>query len=316
MGAGARTGNSDMIRTEGLTRLFGPRTAVDGLTLEVHEGEVLGLLGPNGAGKTTTVRMLACLLAPSSGRAWVAGRDIRREAREIRKIVGILTEAPGLYKRLSVERNLLFFAELYGQGQVRKAVRRNLERLGLWERRNEPVATLSKGLRQRLALARALVHEPKVLLLDEPTAGLDPESARSVREFIGELASDKRTVLLCTHNLAEAEELCARIAVLRTRLVALDTPEALKRRMFGTRVVVELGNPRPDLPRALGLPFVREASLDGNALIVAVDQPEQDNPVLVRRLVELGAEVRYVTRLERTLEDVYLELMEGGDGAG
>ncbi|HAZ30049.1 TPA: multidrug ABC transporter ATP-binding protein, partial [Candidatus Acetothermia bacterium] len=192
-----------MIHTEGLTRAFGSRTAVDELDLDVREGEVLGLLGPNGAGKTTTVRMLACLLSPTSGRAWVAGHEVGTNGPLIRSSVGILTESPGFYKRLSVERNLRFFAELYGVSSPRTPVQRYLERLGLWDRRGDAVATLSKGLRQRLALARALVHEPKVLFLDEPTAGLDPESARDVLGFIGELASDRRTVLLCTHNLPE-----------------------------------------------------------------------------------------------------------------
>ncbi len=300
-----------MIRTENLTRRFGDRLAVEGLTLEVREGEILGLLGPNGAGKTTTVRMLACLLAPTSGEAWVAGHSILHEPHAIRRIVGLLTETPGFYKRLTVERNLRFFAELYGVTAPGAAVRRALERLGLWERRNEPVATLSKGLRQRLAIARALVHDPKILFLDEPTAGLDPESARSVRDFIGELASDRRTIFLCTHNLPEAEELCQRIAVLRTRLLALDTPGALKHQLFETRIAVDLARPYPELPRWLNLPFVRAASMDGNALIVTLDDPEYNNPKLVRRLVELGVEVLYVRKVERTLEDVYLELVGG-----
>ncbi len=304
-----------MIHAEELTRRFGDRTAVDALTLDAREGEILGLLGPNGAGKTTTVRMLACLLAPTSGRASVAGHDIREAAPQVRGSVGILTESPGFYKRLTLERNLRFFAELYGVPAPREAVQRYLKRLGLWERRAEAVATLSKGLRQRLALARALVHEPKVLFLDEPTSGLDPESARDVRQFIGELASERRTVLLCTHNLAEAEELCARIAVLRTRLLALDRPDELKRRMSGSRVAIGLRNPRSEFATALGLPFVRTAELVHDGLSVEVADPERDVPALVRRLVELGAEIRSVARDERTLEDVYLELVGGDDGA-
>jgi len=303
-----------MIHTEGLTRAFGSRTAVDELDLDVREGEVLGLLGPNGAGKTTTVRMLACLLSPTSGRAWVAGHEVGTNGPLIRSSVGILTESPGFYKRLSVERNLRFFAELYGVSSPRTPVQRYLERLGLWDRRGDAVATLSKGLRQRLALARALVHEPKVLFLDEPTAGLDPESARDVRRFIGELASDRRTVLLCTHNLPEAEELCGRIAVLHTRLIALDRPEALKQRMSGRRVAVELANPRPEFAADLGLPFVAGTTLAGSTLAVEVADPERDVPALVRRLVELGAEIRSVARDERTLEDVYLDLVGGNDG--
>lgn len=302
-----------MIRTEGLTRRFGDRLAVDGLTLEVREGEILGLLGPNGAGKTTTVRMLACLLAPTGGRAWVGGHEVGKEASAIRSTVGILTESPGFYKRLTLERNMRYFAELYGVPDPRSAVQRYLERLGLWDRRTDAVATLSKGLRQRLALARALVHEPKVLFLDEPTAGLDPESARDVRRFIAELADERRTILLCTHNLTEAEELCNRIAVLRTRLIALDRPAALKRRMSGSRVTVELGNPRPEFARDLGLPCVRAAELAGPTLQVEVADPERDVPALVRRLVELGAEIRAVARDERSLEDVYLELVGGND---
>lgn len=302
-----------MIHTAGLTRRFGDRLAVDRLDLDVREGEVLGLLGPNGAGKTTTVRMLACLLAPTGGRAWVAGHEVGKDAQAIRSAVGILTESPGFYKRLTVERNLRYFAELYGVSCPRAAVQKHLERLGLWDRRSDAVATLSKGLRQRLALARALVHEPKVLFLDEPTSGLDPESAREVRTFIAELAAERRTVLLCTHNLVEAEELCGRIAVLRTRLIALDSPDALKQRMSGSRVVVELANPRPEFARDMGLPFVRGAALDGRALTVEVADPDRDIPALVRRLVELGAEIRSVGRDERTLEDVYLELVGGAD---
>lgn len=303
-----------MIRTEGLTRRFGDRTAVEDLALEVREGEVLGLLGPNGAGKTTTVRMLAGLLAPTSGRAWVAGHEVGREPGAVRPKVGILTETPGFYKRLSVERNLRYFAQLYGVSHPQAAVRRVLERLSLWDRRGEAVATLSKGLRQRLALARALVHEPQVLFLDEPTSGLDPESARGVREFIGELAGERRTILLCTHNLAEAEELSTWIAVLRTRLVALDRPGELKRRLSGSRITVELANPRAEFT-SLALPFVRGASLEGSVLAVDVGDPEREAPALVRRLVELGAEIRAVRREERTLEEVYLELMGRGDGA-
>lgn len=303
-----------MIQTRGLTRRYGERLAVEDLTLEVRPGEVLGLLGPNGAGKTTTVRMLAGLLAPSAGEAYVAGHSVTRAPEKVRPKVGVLPENPGLYKRLTVRQNLRFFAELYGVREPRR-VEETLALVGLADRAEEPVATLSKGLRQRLALARALVHDPPVLLLDEPTSGLDPEAAKEVRDLLSELSLAHRAILLCTHNLAEAERLCHRIAVLRTRLLAVGSPVELKERLFGRRTVVTLATPAPDLPRALGLPFVRNASLDGNKLFVALDDPSRQNPLLVRRLVELGAEILYVEEEERTLEEVYLELVEGNRAA-
>lgn len=303
-----------MIRAQGLTRYFGSRPAVKDLSLEVKAGEVLGLLGPNGAGKTTTVRMLSGLLAPSAGEAFVAGHSVTKEPEKVRPKIGLVSENPGFYKRLTVRQNLRFFAELYGVSDTAR-IEETLALVGLSPRANEPVATLSKGLRQRLALARALVHDPPVLLLDEPTSGLDPEAAKEVRDLLAELSLAHRAILLCTHNLSEAERLCHRIAVLKTKLIALGSPAELKERLFGRRVVVVLANPNSGLPSALRLPFVRHASLEGNKLFVAVEDPERNNPVLVRKLVELGAEIVYVTEEERTLEEVYLELVEGGNAA-
>lgn len=304
-----------MIETRGLGRTFDGTVAVADLDLTVGEGEAVGLLGPNGAGKTTTVRMLACLIAPSAGEACVAGFDIAQDPQRVRERVGVLTETPGLYRRLSVQRNLEFFARLYGVGDVAGQVKKYLELFGLWDKRSAPVGTLSKGMRQRLALARALLHEPQVLLLDEPTAGLDPESAREVRDFIAELKGAGRAILLCTHNLPEAEELCDRIALLKTRLVAVGTPVELKASLSSPRVLVVLAAPDSNLPQALDLPFVKGAELCGAVLALQVEDPDRDNPALIRRLVELGAQIKYVTREERTLEDVYLELMEAtGEG--
>lgn len=304
-------GNHDaLILVRGLTRYFGQRPAVVELNLEVGAGEVLGLLGPNGAGKTTTVRMLAGLLAPTSGEAWVAGHSVVREPEKVRPRIGLVSENPGFYKRLSVRRNLQFFAELYGVRDPQR-VEETLSLVGLSERAAEPVATLSKGLRQRLALARALVHDPPVLLLDEPTSGLDPEAAKEVRDLLSELSQEKRAILLCTHNLTEAERLCHRVALLKTRLIAVGKPGELKKRLFGRRVVVTLGRSIPALPERLGLPFVRGLSLDKNKLYVDLENPERDNPMLITKLVELGVEIVYVTEEERTLEEVYLELVEG-----
>src|SRR3990170_57816 len=197
--------NDTMIATRRLTKRFGKVAAVEDLDLEIRAGEVFGLLGPNGAGKTTTIRMLCALIAPSSGEAWVAGYRLGRDDTQLRKTVGILTETPGLYEQLSAERNLSFFAQLYEVDKVDQQVQRYLTMLGLWGRRHEAVGTFSKGMRQKLAIARALLHEPLVLFLDEPTSGLDPEAALVVRDFILELSREGRTIMLCTHNLDEAE---------------------------------------------------------------------------------------------------------------
>jgi ABC-2 type transport system ATP-binding protein len=302
-----------MIRTEGLTRVFDGHTAVEGLDLEVHEGEVFGFLGPNGAGKTTTIRMLACLIAPTRGRAWVNGHSVAAEPDAVRASVGILTESPGLYDRLSAERNLDIFARLYGLSEERRKaqIKRYLQLLDLWDQRDRPVGGFSKGMRQKLALVRALLHEPPVLFLDEPTAALDPQAAKTVRDFIAELSREGRTIFLCTHNLDEAERLCGRIAVLRTRLIALDTPENLRRRLFGRRTVVRIRNLTPEMAVAVrALPFVQGVEESDGQLTVDLADPEAQNPLLVRRLVGLGAEVQYVTELRHSLEEVYLTLME------
>ncbi|HWR67171.1 MAG TPA: ABC transporter ATP-binding protein, partial [Bellilinea sp.] len=203
-----------MIRTEQLSKYFTTRKgqqpirAVQDLTLEVREGEVFGFLGPNGAGKTTTVRMLTSLIGPTAGRAFIGRWEIGKDDQKIRRSVGILTESPGMYERLSAERNLSIFASLYDVPDVPGQVEKYLRMLGLWNRRFDEVGSFSKGMRQKLAIARALLHEPQALFLDEPTSGLDPEAAKLVRDFIEELKSLGRTIFLCTHNLDEADRLC------------------------------------------------------------------------------------------------------------
>ena len=208
-----------MIQTENLSKTFDSFTAVDRLTLDIAEGEVFGFLGPNGAGKTTTVRMLTSLIAPTSGSALVAGHRVGQDDQSIRRNVGILTETPGLYDRLSAERNLRIYAALYEVKNVTGQVEKYLRLLGLWERRHDAAGTFSKGMKQKLAIARALLHEPRVLFLDEPTAGLDPEASRLVRDFIAELKKEGRTIFLCTHNLDEADKLCDRIGVFKSSVI-------------------------------------------------------------------------------------------------
>jgi ABC-2 type transport system ATP-binding protein len=287
--------------------------------LQVNEGEVFGFLGPNGAGKTTTVRLLACLIAPTSGRAWVNNLEVGKADQQIRAQVGILTESPGLYERLSARRNLEFFAELYGVKDARGQVEKYLRLLELWDRREAEANTLSKGMKQKLAIARALLHEPPVLFLDEPTSALDPEAAKTVRDFIDTLRGQGRTIFLCTHNLDEAERLCDRIAVFRQRLIAVDTPEALRRQLFGRQTVVYLAGLANRFAGALRpLPFVKhiEAVQEGSEsgkLVISLDDPPARNPVIVQTLVDQGARIQFVNELRHSLEDVYLSLIHDGD---
>jgi len=216
-----------------------------------------------------------------------------------------------LYDRLSAARNLEFFARLYEVEKIDEQVERYLRMLGLWERRNEAAGTFSKGMRQKLVIARALLHEPRVLLLDEPTSGLDPEAAKLVRDFIGELKEEGRTIFLCTHNLAEADQLCDRIAVFNSQLLALDTPSALRRQLYGRAIVFHLGGPAENYMEVMSqFPFVQETDSLDNKLVVNLSEPEQQNPVLVRALVEAGADIQFVGEIRRSLEDVYLDLVK------
>jgi ABC-2 type transport system ATP-binding protein len=303
-----------MIQTENLSKKFQTTLAVDRLSLEVKTGEVFGFLGPNGAGKTTTVRLLCSLIAPTEGRAVVNGFTVGQQDQQIRRSVGILTETPGLYDNLSAEYNLQIYANLYDVADPLGQVEKYLRMLGLWERRQDEAGTFSKGMKQKLAIARALLHEPKILFLDEPTAGLDPESARLVRDFIGELRSEGRTIFLCTHNLDEADRLCDRIAVFKTRLLVMDTPDRLRAQVFGRRVVFHLLNASEQLAAQARLaPNVKDVQLVDNKLVIDVDNPDQNNPEIIRNLVNAGAEIQYVGELRRSLEDVYLQLVRNAE---
>ena len=300
-----------MIRTENLTKKFGSTLAVDRLTITIPEGEVFGFLGPNGAGKTTTVRMLTSLIAPTSGHALVNGLQVGKDDTAIRRSVGILTETPGMYDNLSAEYNLEIYANLYEIPNPKAQVEKYLRMLGLWERRKDEAGTFSKGMKQKLAIARALLHEPRIVFLDEPTAALDPEAAHLVREFIAELRTQGRTIFLCTHNLDEADRLCDRIAVFKTRLLVIDSPSALRSQLFGRKVVFHLRQASETLAAPLRqMPFVREVKVIDNKLVVHLDDPETHNPDLLRTLIGAGADVQFVGELRHSLEDVYLQLMK------
>ena len=303
-----------MIEAYGLTRKFGEIVAVEDLNLEIKEGEVLAFLGPNGAGKTTTIRMLSGIISPTTGYAVVAGLRTDEKVEQLHEVIGLLTETPGFYDNLSAGDNLEFYAGFYNNLDIEYQVEKYLKMTGLWERREAKVGTFSKGLKQRLALARALIHEPKVLFLDEPTAGLDPEVAREVRELIKDLSEEGRTIFLSTHNLSEAEFLCHRIAVVKTRLLALDTAEKLRQSLFRRQVVIQLVSiPSSIIEIVTQLPFVRSVETGENRLLIEVDEPEKNKPELVQRVVEAGGRVMGVLEEQHTLEEVYLSLVREND---
>jgi ABC-2 type transport system ATP-binding protein len=304
-----------IIETFGLSRDFGSRTAVDDLTLRVEPGEVLGFLGPNGAGKTTTIRMLAGMIAATKGYATIAGFRTDKDAEQVHEHIGLLTETPGFYNRLTAERNLQFYAGFYSKVDSAAAIEKYLKKVGLWERRRDRVGTFSKGMKQRLALTRAMLHEPEVLFLDEPTAGLDPEAASEVRELIQGLSREGRTIFLSTHNLNEAEALCRRIAVINTRLLAVDTADALRRKFFRRQVIVELEAQDNSVAEAAGkLSFVRDIQSEGNRLTLELADSGQNRPELVKTIVEAGGRVISVAEKQYPLEEVYLKLIHEEEG--
>jgi ABC-2 type transport system ATP-binding protein len=305
-----------IIETFNLSRNFGKNIAVEDLTLTVEAGEILGFLGPNGAGKTTTIRMLAGMIAPTKGYAIVAGHRTDRDVERLHEVIGILTETPGFYSRLSAKRNLEYFAGFYSSIQSpSEQVEKYLKLVRLWERCNDKVGTFSKGMKHRLALVRALLHEPKVLFLDEPTAGLDPEAATEVREMIRRLGKEGHTIFLSTHNLNEAEMLCNRIAVLHTRLLALDTPEQLRRRFFRRQIIVQLEASEAKVTDVVkGLPFVQEVREEGNQLVLELTDSERNRPELVKAIVEAGGRVITVSEKQYPLEEVYLRLIREEEG--
>ncbi|MGE0862456.1 MAG: heme ABC exporter ATP-binding protein CcmA [Vicinamibacterales bacterium] len=301
-----------LLIAEQLTRTFDTRVAVRDLSLSVAAGEIVTVLGPNGAGKTTTMRMVAGLILPTSGHITLNQVPLTAaNADQARRSIGLLTEAPGLWERLSVRMNLLTYARLQGLPQAAQAVDTALEQVGLSDRSADLAGRLSKGLKQRVAIARALIHRPPVVLLDEPTSGLDPASARHMRDLILELRRDGRAILVSTHNLPEAEELSDRIAVLNTTLLALDTPSALRRRLSGSVVVIDLAADAAAFVALMSSVRGARASAAGRRLTVELPDLAAV-PDVVAALVGGGARVVRVAPDERSLEEVYLGLVGAG----
>jgi ABC-2 type transport system ATP-binding protein len=306
------------------------------------------VLGPNGAGKTTTMRMLACLVAPSVGSATVCGYDVVRQPTEVRKRVGILTDTAGLYESLPAQMNLEFFAKMYDlePAEIRRRTEFYLKLLGLWDRRADPVGTFSSGMKQKLSMARALLHEPALLLLDEPTSALDPEGAKLVRDFISSLKGQGRTIVLCTHNLSEAQHLCDRVAIIKRTVLRMGTPKQLQTSLYGRQVEIRIGGgpgigadeaepsmipgtrlPTPGESETMNdlavlvssVPGVGDVSVTGDRLFVSMDDPDRLTPSVVRLLVHQDMEIVRVAEVEYSLERAYLDLVarqEQTSGAG
>ncbi len=312
-----------VIAAYNLAKTFGNTVALRDVSFEVQAGEIFGLLGPNGAGKTTTVRLLACLYEPTGGSGRVLGLDITDagNAERISERIGLLTESPGLYDRLNALEYLDFFGDLYGMpaAKRRASAERLLKMLGIWERRTDRLARYSKGMKQKIAVARTLIHDPQVIFLDEPTSGLDPESAKVVRDYVLELKADKqRTFVLCTHNLAEAERLCDRIALINQgRVVALGTADELRARLAGGKErlcklhVRERAAEMAEVVRRFAAvhPEVTGVEQAGDVITYSTTDAQKLNPLIIQTVVAAGGQIVALNQDEQSLENVYLELM-------
>lgn len=301
-----------MIEASNLHKIFGAFHAVQGISLDIADGEVVALLGPNGAGKTTTVRMLGAILKPTIGTARIAGYDVVEQALKVRHAVGLLTEFPGLYNRMDPMSYLQFFGQLHGMGRAACEQRGTLliKQFGLWEARNKRIDSYSKGMKQKVALIRALLHDPQVLFLDEPTTAMDPHSARVVRDAISELRSARRTILLTTHNLTEAEELADRIVIIRGgRAIAQGTIAQLTRQLLGEPIwELRLATSAKSIAPLLD-DLVRIEETSDTWLRYRCSDPERINPQIITRLTDRAMPIVALSELPRSLEQVYLRII-------
>jgi ABC-2 type transport system ATP-binding protein len=308
-----------MIEAEGLTKEFTGFRAVDHISMQVDAGSVYAILGPNGAGKTTTVRMLTSILEPTSGWARVAGFDVVKQAPQVRASVGVLTEQHGLYERMKGLEYLAFFGRVYGlPGEIiRKRSIELLDRFGLLEAADRRLATYSKGMKQKLALVRAMLHNPPILLLDEPTSAMDPQSAKLVRDALIELKRDKRTIILTTHNLVEAQALADRIGVIRRgRLIAQGSFTELAQRFVGDPTMhVEFTTAANGAIKLLGeIPDVMVIASEANWVDYRTANPTATNPAVLRKLLAGGMDIVTLNRSAQTLEDIYLQIVTEDEG--
>lgn len=306
-----------MIDAENLTRKFGELTAVDDLTFHVEEGEVFGFLGPNGAGKTTTIRMLTGLISKTSGKAQIGGYDIgnSEDMQKIRRMIGVLPENVGLYENLSAYQNLDYYGRFYKISAEHRHERIEyfLNLLGLWDQRNLRAGKFSKGMKQKLAIARALIHDPQILFLDEPTANLDPEASKTVWDFILELKSENRTIFLNTHLLDEATRICDRVGIMKTKLLAIDTPKNLSKTVSSTKTVIQIEKINDKIIEAVKKAKPGKVEVNGNKIIVEVVDAVEENPDILEAAFTAGGRIQLVTEVNPTLEEAYLKYVRSSD---
>jgi ABC-2 type transport system ATP-binding protein len=306
-----------MITVENLTREFKDVTAVENISFDIDESEIFGFLGPNGAGKTTTIRMLSTLIPPDSGKITIDGKDIQSNGEYIRQITGLLTESPGMYEKISAYDNLKYYSSFYDIPDDRrnKNIEKYLKMFELWERKDDLAGTYSKGMKQKLALSRALIHEPKILLLDEPTAGLDPESAHMVRNFIDSLKEEKTTVFLCTHNLEEASSLSDKVCIIKKKIIRIATLSELQSGERGKRVEIVFKEDADRFTKLMkGISQIKNILTDKNRAELVIENPEASNPMILKKLVDSGAEIIYFNQIKASLEEIYLDLIKDEKG--
>ncbi len=301
-----------MIEVRNLTKKFEIVTAVDNISFEIAESEIFGFLGPNGAGKTTTIRMLSTLISPTSGKIIVDGKDPQKDGGYIRSIVGLLTETPGMYEKISGYDNLDYYSSFYNVSDKKRKdnIKKYLKMFDLWDRKDDLAGTYSKGMKQKLALARALIHEPRILFLDEPTAGLDPESAHMVRNFIENLQKEKTTVFLCTHNLEEASSLSDRVCIIKKKIIKIASLTELQNDKKSKKVeIVFKDNARKYMKILRQIKEITDIEAQDNKINISLKNAEIINPVVIKSLVDSGAEILYFNEIKASLEEIYLDLI-------
>ena len=305
-----------LVEIKNLGKKFGEKYAIKDLTFSINKGEIFGLIGPNGAGKTTTIRILCCLISPTEGSARIGNIDVsdQKETQKIRKIIGYVPDNVGLYEQLSAYENLLFYGKLYDypERELETNIEKYLRIVDLWDERNKPVGTYSKGMKQKVALARALVHEPSLLILDEPTANLDPESSKNIRDLILDLKKEGRTILFNTHNLDEAQRICDRVGILKTTIRAIDTPNNLKEKYGSEKLIVVridgVVESIIDLLKNSGFSVLIN---NGNDLTIESTGNNDENQAIIDVVNKAGGKIKSINEVTSSLEDVYIRLVEG-----